>query len=99
MQLMPATAKMCCENLSLDYSLTDIFSPEINIRLGTYYLSLLMQKFDYFDAIAAYNAGEGNVSNWISNNQPYYKETIDYVQRVKKCLKIYDFKNLMTFSK
>ena len=74
-----------------------------NIRMGTWYLAYLTVRFGKTDeAIAAYNAGEGRVRQWL-NNPAYtdesnrllcipYKETQDYVRKVKffyNCYKIF----------
>ncbi len=46
----------------------DIFSPQDNIRVGCYYLSYLLFKFnDINTALCAYNAGEGNVRKWLED--------------------------------
>lgn len=66
MQLMPATAKR--------FGVNDGYNPWQNISGGTRYLNYLL---DYYDgsvkhAIAAYNAGEGNVSKHGRIPNPYY---------------------------
>lgn len=76
MQLMPATAA--------SYHVTDSFNPRQNIEAGTKHLKYLMGLFknniDY--VLAAYNAGQGNV--WKYNGIPPFKETQNYVVKVKK---------------
>ncbi len=75
MQLMPATQK--------DLQVEDAFDPLSNIEGGTLYLSRLLEKFDQDIALtaAAYNAGPGAVSKY--SGIPPYKETREYVRRVK----------------
>jgi soluble lytic murein transglycosylase-like protein len=75
MQLMPATQK----ELQID----DVFDPISNIEGGTLYLSQLLNQFDHdVDlAAAAYNAGPGAVREY--GGIPPYKETREYVRRVK----------------
>jgi soluble lytic murein transglycosylase-like protein len=75
MQLMPATQK--------DLQVEDAFDPLSNIEGGTLYLSRLLKKFDQDIALtaAAYNAGPGAVSKY--SGIPPYKETREYVRRVK----------------
>jgi soluble lytic murein transglycosylase-like protein len=75
MQLMPATQK----ELQVD----NVFDPLDNIEGGTLYLSRLLDQFDQDVelAAAAYNAGPGAVQEY--GGIPPYKETREYVRRVK----------------
>jgi hypothetical protein len=76
MQLMPATASR--------YGVTDSYDPTANIYGGVRYLKWLLQTFngnaDF--AVAAYNAGEGNV--WKYNGVPPFRETVNYINRIAK---------------
>lgn len=73
------------------------FDAEINIKFGTKYLQYLMEFFngDKIAAIAAYNAGMGNVKKWLGNNERLdqkdigFNETAEYVNRILKAEKIY----------
>jgi len=75
MQLMPATQK--------ELQIEDVFDPVSNIEGGTRYLAGLMKEFDQNIelAAAAYNAGPGAVRKY--GGIPPYKETREYVRRVK----------------
>lgn len=75
MQLMPATQK--------ELQVVDVFDPLSNIEGGTLYLSRLLSQFDQSVelAAAAYNAGPGAVRE--HGGIPPYKETREYVRRVK----------------
>lgn len=66
MQIMPDTGKWIAPQINLkEYSLTD---PNDNINMGTWYLNYTHETFNGNSmlAMASYNAGPGNVSNWIS---------------------------------
>lgn len=79
----------------------DLYDPETNIRLGTSYLSYLLGLFDdnIILAVTAYNAGLGNVQEWINSgiiksdgsdieNIPY-QETSNYVRKILKNYQMY----------
>ncbi len=73
MQLIDTTAS--------DYGVQDAFNPRDNIRGGSRFLKYLMDRYqDVKLALAAYNAGPGNVDKY--KGIPPFKETQDFVQRV-----------------
>lgn len=95
MQIIPNTAKWIAEELGDDYDLYKMFEPETNIRYGCFYLRYLFDKFnDLRVVVAAYNAGETVVTNWIENGELIlekinYKETKNYVTKVMGYYRVY----------
>ena len=68
MQLMPQTFAWLCEELQEPHDPQEITDPTVNIRFGTYYLFYLREKFgNWRVALAAYNAGEGRVGEWLAD--------------------------------
>lgn len=100
MQLMPETFRFLRdERLKEDIPDDAVWSPEVNIRYGTYYLSYLFDKFgDRPTALAAYNAGEGRVMGWLSDTALSdgntllhipFKETENYVTETLEAYRYY----------
>ncbi len=111
MQLMPGTARETAGKLGLPYDYSRLTNdPQYNIMLGSRYFSDLMNSFGNYAplAVAAYNAGPGNVRKWIRENGdprlpgadvlrwveeiPYF-ETKNYVHRVLENAVVYDSMN------
>ena len=104
MQIMEETAKDVAQkyNIEIDYNNAkqEISNVQNNINIGTKYLSVLLEKYQNKEvALAAYNAGIGNVDNWIEKgiikadgsdieNVPY-KETNNYVRKILRNYKVY----------
>lgn len=98
MQITDETADWICEKLSIENA--DIEDPQTNINMGCYYLSYLL---DYYDdetlALAAYNAGMGNVNKWLLDekysktgktlDEIPFAETKKYIEKIEKGKNIY----------
>ena len=95
MQIIPETAANISRRFSIDYDeVDDLYNPEINIKIGTKYLSWLLKKFDNTleYVLAAYNAGPSRVNRWkkkypISNADLFiekieFEQTRTYVKKV-----------------
>ena len=84
MQLLPESARFIQRKSGIEGDYRD---PEVNIRLGTWFLGYLGDRYNSHERhiLAAYNSGEGSVDAWISDKDfdiakdiPY-KETREYV--------------------
>lgn len=100
MQLMYSTAEDIAKRINVNLNEDNILEPDININLGTKYISMLIQKYNNTNlALAAYNAGSGNVDGWIEKgtlksdgsdieNVPF-TETNNYVRKILRDYEIY----------
>ncbi len=69
MQILPETFFYLRDEI-LHEELPDnaLYLPEVNLRYGTYYLSYLFERFGSWQVtLAAYNAGEGRVAEWLAD--------------------------------
>ena len=98
MQLTETTANEYAKKLGMKNY--DYMDPETNINIGCFVLSSLIEKYGVIDtALAAYNAGIGNVNGWLVNpDYSYdgktlykipYPETKHYVHKIKKYMDEY----------
>lgn len=105
MQLLPRTARDTASKAGIVHTKSDLFKPEHNIRLGSRYISELLDKYDNnrLPAIAAYNAGPSRVNRWLreSGRQlPHdvwvevipFNETRKYVQNVLSYSVVYAYR-------
>jgi soluble lytic murein transglycosylase len=96
MQIIPDAAKQIAkESGATSFELGDLSNPEINIRYGTFLLRELLDRYngDEAAALAAYNAGPGNVDKWGGSNlnvsEIPFPETRAYVEEVLEKQKAY----------
>lgn len=95
MQLMPGTAREQAGKMGLSYSLGALTDDtQYNIQLGAGYFGRMMDYFggSYPLAVAAYNAGPGNVNKWLRANGDPRMGGIDIVEWVEK-IPIYETRN------
>ena len=102
MQIMPSTAEWIESVKKFGYSNENqLYDAELNIMMGCWYISNLIEEFhDTEKAVAAYNAGRGNVAKWLCNDEftrdnklifiPF-KETDVYLKRVMFSHKMYKY--------
>jgi len=103
MQLMPTTAVWASEQMGFnDFSVDDIFEPAVNIRIGTWYIAHLINLYEgnLINALAAYNAGQGRVNEWLQIPENADKDgslinipfpaTRAYVQMVLETIEVYE---------
>lgn len=100
-QLMPTTASGVAAKMGLKFSSSDIWKPDVNLKIGAYYLDTLHKRYNNDSALtlAAYNAGEGNVDKWLAltPDAPLdevveaipFRETRMYVKRVSSTWQTY----------
>ena len=101
MQLMPATARWVAKRQAIELPRADqVYDPQINLRLGTAYLRLVLDDLGGSAAMAAaaYNAGPGRPRRWRegltvdaaawAENVPF-NETRDYVKKVLSNAAVY----------
>ena len=111
MQLMPRTAQDTAGKIGITYDFDRLTSdPTYNIMLGSTFFANMLDSFggNYVLAVAAYNAGPGNVRKWLAaNGDPRtsgvdvidwieaipFTETRGYVQRVLENAVVYDTLN------
>lgn len=95
MQVMPATARMVAKQIGMDFDPSMMHDINVNIRLGTSYLSSIYNQFDGSAVLASagYNAGPGRPRTWRSTlDRPVegaifaetipFNETRGYVENV-----------------
>lgn len=77
------------------YTVDDLYDPSINIHYGAYVIALLREQFKHSDTVlAAYNAGQGRVHDWLDDSAYStdgitlhtipYAETTNYIRRVNE---------------
>jgi soluble lytic murein transglycosylase len=98
MQLTPTTAaEIARRSGGTRFVPQDLATPQVNISYGSWYLAWLLRHYGDNEmlAVAAYNAGTGNVDRWISRNPGLdrgeipFPETRAYVDKVLRARDAY----------
>jgi soluble lytic murein transglycosylase len=99
MQVMPETAaEIATRTDGHRFTEADLLVPRFNVLYGCYYLRRLLRRYDgsVVEALAAYNAGAGNVDDWRAQQNGRlalaaipFPETREYVQQVLRARGIY----------
>ena len=92
MQILPSTAKgIALHTGGMRFQVEDLYDPEINVRYGSFYLRRLLRKYgDERLALAAYNAGQANVDEWLAEGRGIaFEETRAYVENVLEARDVY----------
>ena len=101
MQLLPKTGKTVAKQEKLrHFSDQQLFTPGVNLELGTRYFRSMVDKFGAFEyALAAYNAGSDRVQDWFGQGkyrdpQEFvesipFTETREYVQAIMRNANVY----------
>ena len=100
MQLTDETFQFCAEKAELETN--NIFDIDTNLHAGVWYLSYLIERYDrnILNAVAAYNAGMGNVDKWLDNpdcspdgkklSDIPFSETKRYTEKINRYIVIYN---------
>jgi soluble lytic murein transglycosylase len=101
MQLLPVTGKKVAKEEKLrHFNANQLFTPGVNLQLGTRYFKTMVDKFGSFEyALAAYNAGSDRVEDWLAagkyrDPQEFvesipFTETREYVQAILRNASVY----------
>jgi soluble lytic murein transglycosylase len=83
MQLLPQTGKLVAHEEKLKrYTASQLFTPEVNLQLGTRYFRGMVDHFggSFEYALAAYNAGSDRVEEWLGQGK--YRDQQEFVESI-----------------
>jgi soluble lytic murein transglycosylase len=82
MQLLPKVGKGVAKQEKLKhFSAQQLFTPAVNMQLGTKYFRTMVDKFGAFEyALAAYNAGSDRVQDWMGQGK--YRDVPEFVESI-----------------
>jgi len=99
MQIMPVTGFFLASHEGISWTTPEgiVFNPIYNIRMGSRFLSMLVERYGLDGGLAAYNGGEKQAALWIENgknDQYLWSETRAYVPAVQKLYDTYQTQGL-----
>ncbi len=83
LQMLPSTASLVARKLNMkDFSAPDLFDPEVNIKIASWYIGRLVKKFkgQWPLAAAAYNAGQKPMEQWLGSTDS--SDIDEFVERI-----------------
>jgi soluble lytic murein transglycosylase len=82
MQLLPKTGRAVAKEEKLKrYNASELYTPAVNMQLGTRYFRGMVDKFGSFEyALAAYNAGSDRVQEWLGQGK--YRDAQEFVESI-----------------
>jgi len=83
MQLLPKTGKAVAKEVKLKrYSASQLYTPAVNMQLGTRYFRGMVDRFggSFEYALAAYNAGSDRVDEWLAQGK--YRDPQEFVESI-----------------
>jgi soluble lytic murein transglycosylase len=83
MQLLPKTGKQVAKEVKLQrYNPSQLYTPAVNLQLGTRYFRGMVDKFggSFEYALAAYNAGSDRVDEWLGQGK--YRDPQEFVESI-----------------
>ena len=93
MQLTPTTAEEIARRSGgTQFVQEDLATPQVNISYGSWYLRWLLHRYGENEmlAVAAYNAGTGNVDRWIAEDPGLAPEDIPFPETRADVAKVLD---------
>jgi soluble lytic murein transglycosylase len=82
-QVLPSTGRDVSRRMGISgYQPARLFDPDLNLRLGTHYLKMLLDQFGgrWEPALASYNAGKSRADAWLKRRE--YREPAEFVESI-----------------
>jgi hypothetical protein len=82
-QILPSTGRDLSRRLRVrPYSTRMLFQPSLNLKLGSYYLRILLDQLDgkWAATLASYNAGKSRAVNWLTWGE--FREPAEFVETI-----------------